>query len=503
MIAKLSTPAESSLTALVADDECTLSAPGSAGPAGCSFSTLQTRAGQQQALDQEEATTESETRCHTSLPGEFCYGQLIWAREVGMVQHPTWYPGLSPSSSLLEIQQLVHARNSAACPRPCMSPQRLWCAGAAPPRLWAPASGSAPVDIKILSYNLFWWSLFRQRGGNGQSAGKLIKANMVPPFDVMGFQECEDFNQVLTPDLAGHYRGITGEHAVCMAYNAKHWSLLSHGTGVVAEDMPTRYYGRRGAQWMRLEHSTTGLNLFFINHHGPLSVNSGGACGGEATANNLLQMMAKHAEEGDTIVLVGDFNANAGSTTIQSLWSHLVHAFVGTSFGGVDNIFSNVAARQIVATKVMGSGGSDHDAITASIRVGGAPKSVSEMTAVSETTAVSEMTSSAKPGYDWQSYWCGRIEANTAYTFAANTWSRMLNFAVQDPDRCCRACQADPNCASWIWKDHSPVTHGNECLMSGAPPTRRTAVDGVVSGLAYSVAAKAASAASVYALKHM
>lgn len=190
-------------------------------------------------------------------------------------------------------------------------------------------------------------------------------------FDVMGFQECEDPKKVLgPPGLLGEYEAIQGVHAICMAYRTAVWSLLEKGEDDVAEDMRTEFYGKRGTQWMRLQHKDTGRTLFFMNHHGPLSVNSGGLCGGQATAHNLLDVMAKRAQVGDALVLVGDFNANAASRTLQYLWPHLTHVYNSKSFGGVDNIFSNVRADSVLSTDDLGSGGSDHHAIAAVIQVG-------------------------------------------------------------------------------------------------------------------------------------
>lgn len=107
-----------------------------------------------------------------------------------------------------------------------------------------------------------------------------------------------------------------------------------------------------------------------MNHHGPLSVNSGGLCGGEATAYNILQIMAKNAQVGDVLMLVGDFNANAASRTLQSLWGHLTPVYNSKSFGGVDNILANVGKSDVLIGEEIGSGGSDHQAISAVITVG-------------------------------------------------------------------------------------------------------------------------------------
>ena len=53
--------------------------------------------------------------------------------------------------------------------------------------------------FQVLSYNLFWWHLFKVEGGRGGSAGHLIRSTSQPPYDVMGFQECEDPEKVLGP----------------------------------------------------------------------------------------------------------------------------------------------------------------------------------------------------------------------------------------------------------------------------------------------------------------
>ena len=57
--------------------------------------------------------------------------------------------------------------------------------------------------------------------------------------------------------------------------------------------------------------------------------------------------MAKNAQVGDVLMLVGDFNANAASRTLQSLWGHLDAVYNSKSFGGVDNILANVAGQWI------------------------------------------------------------------------------------------------------------------------------------------------------------
>jgi hypothetical protein len=402
---------------------------------------------------------------------------------------------LSALQSKRALQQAVVQRGSS-----------LWCAGSPVPKLWAPTPGSGPTSIRALSYNLYWWYLFRLHKGNGDSAGRLIGANMEPPFDVMGFQECEDPRWLLEPvGLMDQYQILMGKHAVCMAYNKKAWAMISNGTGEVAEDMKTKYYGKRGSQWMRLQHLETELTLFFINHHGPLSVNSGGICGGEATSHNILQMIAKHGKVGDTVVLVGDFNANAGSKTIQDLWRHLVLVMSGKSWGGVDNIFSNAEAGAVVEAKILGSGGSDHDAIAATIRVESGKQTNTHLKKplTAPFKAAKDMTGRAKPGYHWANFWCGQMEADTEYVMSVDAFIQSLWHLMHDPERCCRECQVNPNCTSWAWKDYSSATKGRECILSGAGPVSKRPVAGVVSGLPYIAAAHEAQQAAYSAISQL
>eukprot|EP00434_Breviolum_minutum_P037935 symbB.v1.2.033639.t1/scaffold4202.1/size44672/5 len=323
-------------------------------------------------LKRREVSQEDEG-CHdvTESDGGPCWDAMMWGKFVGVPKHPNWFQGMTEDSPLSEFQFKAWNTTHPKCPRPCHVPAPgSWCQNRVAPTLWHPTPGS-PMTIKVLSYNLFWWHLFKVEGGRGGSAGHLIRSTSQPPYDVMGFQECEDPERVLAPGgLSQEYEAFQGNHAICMAYRKDTWSLIAKGETDVAEDMRTEYYGTRGTQWMRLQHKDTGRYLFFVNHHGPLSVNSGGLCGGQATAFNILQVMAKNAQVGDVLMLVGDFNANAASRTLQSLWGHLHAVYNSKSFGGVDNILANVAKADVLLGEEIGSGGSDHQAISAIISVG-------------------------------------------------------------------------------------------------------------------------------------
>mmetsp|Transcript_103419 Transcript_103419/g.299200 ORF Transcript_103419/g.299200 Transcript_103419/m.299200 type:complete len:623 (-) Transcript_103419:281-2149(-) len=236
--------------------------------------------------------------------------------------------------------------------------------------LWpVPGLPGPPLQVKVATYNLFWWNLMDLRHGMRGSAGKLLsRFGKSQPFDVMGFQECINGVRVLQDGgLIGNYtlREVHegGSKDVCIAYRTDAWQELSFGHEDVAEDRKVQYFGNRTAQWVRLRHILTGRTLLFVNHHGPLPISTGGRCGGKAVAHNLLDLMVRVGKPKDLVILVGDFNAVRTSETIRTLEAHMTRIFTGAAFNGVDNIFTNAGSSSLILRQNMGSGGSDHDAL--------------------------------------------------------------------------------------------------------------------------------------------
>eukprot|EP00421_Protoceratium_reticulatum_P025533 CAMPEP_0168471184 /NCGR_PEP_ID=MMETSP0228-20121227/59148_1 /TAXON_ID=133427 /ORGANISM="Protoceratium reticulatum, Strain CCCM 535 (=CCMP 1889)" /LENGTH=323 /DNA_ID=CAMNT_0008487079 /DNA_START=14 /DNA_END=982 /DNA_ORIENTATION=- len=190
----------------------------------------------------------------------------------------------------------------------------------------------------------------------------------------MGFQECKDPVRVFaSAGLLGQYQTLLvlrGDVALCAAFRSAAWVLVEQGNDFVAEDSPAEYYGKRMVQWLRLRHLATGSMVFFANHHGPLPVNSGGVCGGRATARGLVRLTVARAWPGDVVLVVGDFNANNRSETVEVMGRHLQALYRGVSFGGVDNVFSNLGPSALVGAANLGSAGSDHDALSVVLEPG-------------------------------------------------------------------------------------------------------------------------------------
>ena len=225
---------------MASDDEC-----GAESAEACTLNALQLR---RQQVQQEEG-------CHDIKEGEGgpCWEAIMWIKNVGLPKHANWYPDMTEDSPLGAFQFASWNTTHPKCPRPCNVPAPgSWCRNAAPPTLWRPAAAGPSINIKVqihiltiwifmfqdlfpqhflcspapsgamwlesiqvLSYNLFWWHLFKVEGGRGGSAGHLIRSTSEPPYDVMGFQECEDPEKVLGP--AGLLQDLeTGHGWVCL-----------------------------------------------------------------------------------------------------------------------------------------------------------------------------------------------------------------------------------------------------------------------------------------------
>lgn len=236
-----------------------------------------------------------------------------------------------------------------------------WCAATVPDANFSvkncPGLG---MRIKAITYNLFWWNLFGQRGGNHGSAGKLVKrAAGDEPFDLAGFQECDDPNWIMgDAGMSGDDYDYVRWSSNTLAFNKNRFELLESGDGKFAQDYGTYNY-QRGAQWARLQEKSTKNKLFVMNHHGPLPVSTGGVCGGEATAYGALNMIDQHSEPGDAVLFMGDFNADGGSQTVKTLKGYMHHVMDDW----VDNFFSNCGGDVVKETKNLGKGGSDHNAL--------------------------------------------------------------------------------------------------------------------------------------------
>merc|ERR1712154_197389 len=110
--------------------------------------------------------------------------------------------------------------------------------------------------------------------------------------------------------------------------------------------------------------------------------------------------------------------------------------------GGVDNVFTNVPKTGVVSTKNLGSGGSDHDALSATIMMP-APGAKQKQTDGATATPI-EPVEAVRDAFNSQ---CGKLESNTKYTYDGNVWSLDKDL-IRDPRGCCDLCKQDSRCHS-------------------------------------------------------
>lgn len=77
-------------------------------------------------VDKEDNTTDNDTDCHTALPGESCFQDILYAKNTFIAKHPELYPGLTNASSRDLFQAFLHGQSSVdddaekkKCPKPC------------------------------------------------------------------------------------------------------------------------------------------------------------------------------------------------------------------------------------------------------------------------------------------------------------------------------------------------------------------------------------------------
>lgn len=318
------------------------------------------------------------------------------------------------------------------------------------PGVWKYADDGRPLRLKVLSYNVEWWRVVEQLGGNGNSAARLIGTNMDPAFDLIGFQEFYDPWYGLTrPGYSGDallkqyqfIRGaLGGPVGSVIGYKRDSFTLLARGQDYVAEDKKgpgTTYYGKRGALWVRLQHIDTQKVVFFMNHHGPLPLHSGGVCGGKTTAANLLQLIVTNAQRSDVIILVGDFNAGTQSTTIRALATRLTKAYAGNAYGGIDNIFTNLPRSSVSSAQDLGSGGSDHAAIMAVLEASADTMAVLKASASTWQKAATSVSTEVPAN-----------EFSTPQVGSCATYGCHSSYRPEHDCQCNAACSQHNNCCN-------------------------------------------------------
>eukprot|EP00928_Gymnodinium_smaydae_P065458 TRINITY_DN485_c0_g6_i1.p1 TRINITY_DN485_c0_g6~~TRINITY_DN485_c0_g6_i1.p1 ORF type:complete len:519 (-),score=76.00 TRINITY_DN485_c0_g6_i1:929-2485(-) len=236
-------------------------------------------------------------------------------------------------------------------------------------------SGHCPntgLKIRVMTYNLYWWTLFGKKGGGG--SGNLIRdANKQGAIDFLGFQECDDVGRVMRmANLGGDYAHFSPGSSLGFAYRRSKWDMIpgSKGMKYVTQDaqnspLPTKY--KRYVGFARFKNKQNGMTVLFANFHGPLP--NYGMAGGTERAGKLVNVLRGEMRQGDAVILVGDFNQGPNTDFVRHVSGNfLTKMYTGRSFGGVDHFFSSCPQNRLVSKRNLGGGGSDHDALTIQLK---------------------------------------------------------------------------------------------------------------------------------------
>jgi len=72
-----------------------------------------------QPCEADSTSSQEPQACHTAEEGETCFSAVVWAKQQGIYEHPSWYPGLTHESSFEIFQASFHSSGHGNCPEPC------------------------------------------------------------------------------------------------------------------------------------------------------------------------------------------------------------------------------------------------------------------------------------------------------------------------------------------------------------------------------------------------
>lgn len=169
----------------------------------------------------------------------------------------------------------------------------------------APPPAPAQLDVALLSYNLEWHKTM----GN-QDVIKTI--NGVGPFDLMGFQECDDISVFINDVAPGEktYETKQGPADIAIAWNTKIFKKVSEGDAIAGSDG----WGPRHLHWVRLNIIGSDKHILMANTHGPVNQCSGKYESWKEVAHNYVSNIEGAMKPGDHMFFTGDFNCGSTPT---------------------------------------------------------------------------------------------------------------------------------------------------------------------------------------------
>jgi hypothetical protein len=224
----------------------------------------------------------------------------------------------------------------------------------------------AGFEVTIVSYNLYWWNI----QANNRWGALYDRITKQMPFDLIGFQECEDVARII--DKSGledfdFYQGPNKpkNNPAPIAWNEKLFTKLA---GPSEKWVASDGYGGRYMVWVRLQHKASGVSVFFANTHGPL-----GNCG-STLGNNWVAGIRENKDANDVVFVTGDYNCWTGTSAMKLLKQELNDDGVNDVDAGIDQILTDFGLYQ----KESGGGKlegwpSDHPLVKGTFGIGPTP----------------------------------------------------------------------------------------------------------------------------------
>jgi len=234
----------------------------------------------------------------------------------------------------------------------------------------------AHPSFKVVTYNLYWWCMSGKNNAPGKSCPQYAndkgfhmiwdKMKQYGPFDLVGFQECDDASKMFNGVGYGQtHAWKQGPSDIGMGYDKTKFDPLGDFNSTQIE---VDQWGPRYIAWIRLKQKDGGANIFFANTHGPLPGPHGSMDGphGHLVAEHYIKAVADNIQPGDAMVVTGDFNALPQNTEIWDLNSTWTLA-ANDRTTHFDHIYMQNATTKVVDWDDHNGAPSDHSILWADL----------------------------------------------------------------------------------------------------------------------------------------
>jgi len=222
-----------------------------------------------------------------------------------------------------------------------------------------PVPSGAQIEVKVVSYNLYWWNAFGQNPWKGTRVSNNIRDSLQA--DVLGVQECDDPSLIQSRTGYAPASPFKGAQGVLIKP-----SLFEVGNTGFSDLQATGKWGPRYVTWAQLTHKASGRTFWHFNTHWCVHSGNGRTCSAQKRftgAQNMLAVIRQQAGSAP-VVITGDFNAGMGESGPRHF---LQNGFSLAVDHWVDAVFYSTAHWQKSWTGTGDAAHSDHRPVMAEL----------------------------------------------------------------------------------------------------------------------------------------